>query len=284
MPDYKLDHAISFHRTFSLNRPAITQILFALHTFSSLDQDETVIYQYLRTHTSLGTVQIASFFQYAKRIGFVGHDYRLTRLGLSILRYDKSISSLASQWVAHYHIASPHNVGVPFWHYLTTEVIAQGYRLHRNSILAALSRALTAGGCTVSSRTIRTAVTVFLGSYTKPDGLDRLRLLQPVGRDEYLVQRPAPVPLWTFAYALVDYWTHAWGDRLSVNLNELLTPGGLGSIFFLGAQQLEDLLERLRHEGLLDLYRVAPPFQVVRRWPDGILPSILERMYAEPGT
>ncbi|ACM06655.1 hypothetical protein trd_A0104 (plasmid) [Thermomicrobium roseum DSM 5159] len=183
----------------------------------------------------------------------------------------------------HYHLSAPQGPGPWFWHYLVTRVLKPGYEISGHHLAQELAHALREhGGTRLQERTIRTTATVFIGSYAKPEGLSAIRLLQQVGRDRYLVRQPEPVPLWVFAYALVDTWRQLWPDRVTVNLASLFEPGGLSSIFFLDEASVDQLVVSLAREGLIDLYRVAPPYQLVRRWEGDPRGQILERVYEHP--
>ena len=266
---------MTFHETFSLNRPALTSVIdVAYRQGGRLDLES------IRKHTTLGTRYVLAMPRYGIACG-VFADSRLTCFGEAVAAMDLDLITLTTQWLMHYHLSAPHGPGPWFWHYLVTRVLRVGQQITPRDLAEEIAEALRdREGKQLRGRTIRSAATVFIGSYAKTEGLHQLRLLRKVGSGQFAVTQPEPVPLWTFAYALVDYWTHQWGDRATVNLSDLFEPGSLPSIFFLDAPMVENLLVALRQENLIDLYRVAPPYQLVRKWGPDAPRLILERAYA----
>jgi hypothetical protein len=266
-----------FHESFSLNRPAMASILALTKTFGSVPNFATI-----KRETVLGNNYIKAMPRYAQGCGLVTAD-SLTVLGNHIAKADPTLSCLSTHWLMHYHLSAPQGPGPWFWHYLVTRVLKPGYEISGHHLAQELAHALREhGGTRLQERTIRTTATVFIGSYAKPEGLSALRLLQPVGKNRYLVRQPEPVPLWVFAYALVDTWRQLWPDRVTVNSASLFEPGGLSSIFFLDESHVDQLVVSMAREGLIDLYRVAPPYQLVRRWEGDPRGQILERVYEHP--
>ncbi len=272
----KVDHfGISFHRTFALRRAALWEVIQALMEGNTISSDN------LRRSTNLGTIQVEAYRRYVYRSGLIDEDGQFTIFGNIVSSKDSSLSTLTTQWLMHYHLSAPHGPGPWFWHYLVTRVLRVGQQITPRDLAEKIAQALRdREGKQLRERTIRSAATVFIGSYAKTEGLHQLRLLRKVGSGQFAVTQPEPVPVWAFAYALVDYWTHQWGDRATVNLSDLFEPGSLPSIFLLDAPMVENLLVALRQENLIDLYRVAPPYQLVRKWGPDAPRSILERAYA----
>jgi hypothetical protein len=94
----------------------------------------------------------------------------------------------------------------------------------------------------------------------------------------YRVLEPDPPSAWAFGYALLHYWRSQFGDQLTINLDELYKEDGLGAIFLCGAGRVNRLLTILQAEGFLDLFRVAPPYQVVLLRSDP--QDLLHKMYS----
>lgn len=83
------------------------------------------------------------------------------------------------------------------------------------------------------------------------------------------------------AYSLADYWEHHWQGQVTIHLAELTQPGGWASLFWMDGGTAGQQLQRLKERGVIDLYRVAPPYQVVRLWQEKDV--FLERAYARAG-
>lgn len=93
----------------------------------------------------------------------------------------------------------------------------------------------------------------------------------------YSVEEPEPPPVWAFAVALLDYCQYQFPGQVTINLDALYAEGGLTSIFMVGAGRINRYLRILQQAGLVDVFRVAPPYQVVLLNPD---PSFaLARLY-----
>ena len=270
MPTQKLKP--TFHRTFSLSRPSIQQIL------SLANAGYPITKQALAQRTTLGTIYQESMPRYARGCGLLDEHKQLTSFGQLVADHDLDMAQLHTQWLMHYHLASPHGPGPAFWNYLVTTYFRSGNIFTGNEIsehIGAFTWENT--GKEMSPRSLRATATVFLGTYYKPDGLGSLGILSKIEKDQYRVQGVFPPDPWVIAYALLDYWQAHYGDRLTINLNDLTTTGGFASLFVLSEQQMEQILDRLQQENILDLYRVAPPYQVVLLQTD---PNIaLEKLY-----
>ena len=62
-----------------------------------------------------------------------------------------------------------------------------------------------------------------------------------------------------------------------MNLDDLTARGGLGSIFLMGSGRMNSYLQRLQRKGVVDIFIVSPPYQVVLQETDE--QGILERLY-----
>lgn len=239
----------------------------------------------LRERTTLGANYIKSMPRYAFGSGVLAGTMRartvLTAFGEQVRLHDPNLDHIVTQWLIHYHLSSPHGPGPAFWNHLVTHSLRIGDELQRGEVAGEIARiAEEDTGKQLATRTAQSTATVFLGTYAKSDGLGSLGVLKPVDTGNgvvYQVQEPVPLPLWSFAYALADYWEGIWGQQVTINLSELTEPGGLANIFSIGSEQLEQALGQLRDQGVLELYRTAPPYQVVRLWTDKN--TLFERIY-----
>lgn len=103
--------------------------------------------------------------------------------------------------------------------------------------------------------------------------------MAPPDKGRYLVLDPIPPSVWVFGLALLDFWRARYGfDRLTINLDDLSAPGGLRDIFLISGGRINQYLRRLQEEGYVEVYRLAPPYQVVLRRHDEA--PLLEKLYA----
>lgn len=262
-----------FHETFSLSRPAIEAILSTLNTEETL----TSLHTTLRNQTHLGTNYIKAMPRYARGCGLVSAGNRLTAFGAHVVKFDPLMKSDSTQWLMHYFLSAPHGPGPLFWHEFVRTQFRYGQEFTKSSLAEQLidfvdtqeAKELKAGSATSTAN-------IFVGTYEKDDALGRLSIIEKVD-DRYRVLDPDPPSIWAFAVALLDFWQYQFPHRVTINLDELYTDGGLTSIFMIGEGRLNRYLRSLQQEGIVDVFRVAPPYQVVLLNPD--LSFVLDRLY-----
>jgi hypothetical protein len=267
---------LTFHRTFYLNTSRLAAVLDV-----AVNEQGRVDAAFLRQKTNLGTIQIEAMPRYARGCNLLGHgSFAATPFGQLAYEHDSALIHPATQWLMHYHLSAPHGPGPQFWHYLVIETLRIGDLVSPSTIEAGIARSLEVQGVPVpGDRALGSTASAFLGSYSKPDGLSAIGLLAPLKGGSYRVQAtPFPPPM-AVAAALADYWAGPLGGRATVDLDELARPGGFFSLFFLGTEQINAQLQALQRARLVEVNRLAPPFQVVRLWDDPAV--VVARLYEE---
>ncbi len=263
--------SLTFHRTFSLSCSSIAKVLRVAQQISGFKQSD------LAASTDLGTIYQEAMPRYAQRAGLLDAKNHLTLLGRFVVEHDPALDKAGTQWLLHYHLSAPHGP-TTFWHYLVKRRFLPGNVFTSAELSADLTDFLrNTAGKDPAPRSVRSTVTVFTGTYTKSDGLRRLSLLSEEDKETYRVASPAPPPMWALGYALAEYWQAHYGQRLTVNLADL-SGENLAGLFMLGEVSFTELLAQLKQEGMVDLYRIAHPYQVVLLQPS--LEIALERLYA----
>ena len=273
---------VAFHDSFPLSRLMMAQVLreFA-NVPNTVDLSPGPKRKVLlRETTQLGTRQVLSVSDYAFGGGLLDSRYHLSRFGHQVLARDPLLETDANQWLVHYHLSAPHGPGHLFWHRLVTRFFRIGDEFSSDEVMAEISSVMRElKGKEIATSTIESTKTAFLSSYLNPDGLARLGVLQPTDQNGYLVQEPDPPSPWVFGLALLDYWRATYGEnRLTINLDDLSAPGALGDIFLIGGGRINRYLQQLADEGYVEVYRYAPPYQVVLRHSDPA--PLLEKLYA----
>jgi hypothetical protein len=254
-----------FHETFALSRPSMSAVLNAI---GHRQEGNSRLFEHLRKATTLGTRYCKAMPRYLQGAGLSDRTHHLTDFGNAVLHNDPTLASDATQWLMHYHLSAPQGPGPLFWHGLVTRVLQPGRILNSMDVAQELALILREQNQKEPKpRALQSTATVFLGTYAKSDGLSALRVLEPTDGG-YRVLRPKAPPFWVLAYTLADYWQYHWPDQVTVNLAELNKPGGWASLFWLDEDALWQQLQRLQQAGVLEVYRVAPPYQVVRLWRD----------------
>lgn len=261
---------LTFHRTFSLSRSSITKVLYVAYNkpaFKSSDLDKL---------TDLGTIYQEAMPRYAKRAGLLDEKNRLTLFGRFVAEFDPQMEKSSTQWLLHYHLAAPHR-STAFWHHLVTQWFIPGNTFTAEQLVEDLTMFLQRNTVrTPAPHSVRSTITIFAGTYLKSDGLKRLGLLEESEKGSYYVPQVNPPPVWALGYALAEYWKMHYGERLTINLDDF-TGKNFAGIFLLGEEGLTELLIELKREGVIDLYRIARPYQIVLLQPG--LEFALERIY-----
>ncbi|MDW8227246.1 MAG: DUF4007 family protein [Anaerolineales bacterium] len=248
--------SLTFHRTFSLSRSSIAKVIQLAQEKPGFKQVD------LAQNTDLGTIYQEAMPRYAYRAGLLDEKNHLTLFGRYAARHDPALEKPGTQWLLHYHLAAPHRP-TAFWHHLVVRRFLSGNVFTAVDLITDLSDFLRReAGKEPAPRSVRSTITVFIGTYLKNDGLNRLRLLEEIGQDTYRVSAPSPLPVWALGYALAEYWQAHYGARLTVNLDDF-TGDCFAGLFFLGEASLIESLIQLKQEGMIDLYRIAHPYQVV---------------------
>lgn len=280
MPTQRL--YLTFHETFALSLPSVAQILDLAQEYAG-----NLTVPKIRTETGLGNVYAIVMPRYARGCGLIRFgSHTVTAFGKVVSKCDPNLAHPATLWLMHYHMSAPHGPGPAFWSHLVTARLPYGRDVSGPEIASALSDYLAeqSGGLQLQDRSIRSSATVFLGSYVKSDGLGRLGLLHESSRGlpkskVYTVSQPQSPPLGAVAYALADYWNANYGDRTTVSLSDVANEDGFARIMWMDGSRVESVLDSLRRLGVLDIYRVAPPYQVARLWSNKA--ELLDRLYSE---
>jgi len=265
----------SFHRTFSLVRPAVTQVLELAEEAQTkgLNLNNRVV----REKSSLGTIYVESMPRYATGAGLLDFARHLTRFGQYALNHDRLLEHQGTQWLMHYYLSAPQGPGPAFWHHLVSNFFYVGHEFSKTQVERQITTFVAQDeGRTLAERTLSTAATIFLGTYLKSDGLGKLGLLTQLPDERYQVTEPVSPPPWAVAYALLDYWEAHFQDQLTVSLDLLTAPGGFTALFLMDQHNFNEVLRVLQAERYVEVYRVAPPYQVVllRRDPEPLLQTL----------
>jgi len=269
-----------FHESFSLSRPSLTQVLRAVNSapvnvdFKSKTKREA----YFDEHMTLGANYVISMPNYCRGSGLLDFEYRLSLIGKRILISDPLLEQTSTQWLMHYHLSAPLGPGPAFWHELVKTRFRSGDEFSAQEIADQIGEFFEREeGKPLAARSARSTATIFLGTYTRTDGLGNLGLLEAVSADRYRVLDPEPPATWVTAFALLHWWESLYKEQVTLNLNELYGDQGITQLLMIGKGRLNNSLEEMQQEGILELFRIAPPYQVVLLHRDEDL--ILRKLY-----
>jgi hypothetical protein len=263
---------LTFHRAFALCRDTLRQVLEVAVEYGSVS-DET-----LRRHSTLGTIQVESARNYAKGVGLLSLDEQVTSFGNLVYNYDRGMSYEKTQWIMHYHIASPHRCGPAYWKHVIQKFTHANETLTRQVLADEIGRfVLQEENRRIEAGSLLKTATAVLGSYENDDALFGIRFWDG-NAGIYSVSEPIPLDTSVFAYALADYWFHNWDNRLSVNKSDVTGADGPAALFLLRSGETNQMLREMQGMGLVRLESAIPPYAVFRLWehPD----QLLERVYA----
>ncbi|MDP1624522.1 MAG: DUF4007 family protein [bacterium] len=269
MPD---KFVISFHESFSISRESLKQIL------RNAQENNGKFSKKFLINTPLGTNYQKAMPRYAFRSGLLDKNNSLTIFGQHVAKRDLALEKSETQWLLHYHLASPHGA-TSFWNRLVRKYFLVSNSFNDEDLISYLTDLLKIeANKSPAPRSIRSTITAFTGTYLKTDGLRRLNLLQETVQNTYRVQSTDTPPIWALGYALTEYWSAHYGAQLTIDLDDLI-KGDFAAIFLLGEERLTNLLLELKQEGMIDLYRTSRPYQVVLLQPNP--EYALQRIYKE---
>jgi hypothetical protein len=255
---------LTFHRTFSLVRPAIGQVVTLA---AALNRGEfgnaELTKDLLRENSGLGTIYVEAMPRYARGSGLLDDKNHLTMFGEFASVSDGLLEYPDTQWLMHYFLSADSGSGPLFWHQLCSTHFRVGNRFTRQRITGDIADIYErSAGQPASPSALKSTTTIFLGTYTKFDGLGNLGILYQEG-DQYVVTQPDAPSAWAFGYALIDDWERHHAGKLSINLDELTKARGLGSLFLMDESAVNAALSELQRAGVVDLYRSARPYQLL---------------------
>lgn len=176
----------------------------------------------------------------------------------------------------HYYLSAPQGPGPSFWHEAITRLFFIGNIFTSEDLVEAIGNHIwQTENRILAKRGVQSTATVFLGTYLKPEGLNKIHILETTDSGRYRVCEPAPAPIWVIACALVDYWLANYPDRLGISLDTLADSSFL-KIFLMGKSRLMEVLQAMQEVGYVELHRTAPPYQVVlvRQDTEGLLKKL----------
>lgn len=264
---------ITFHRTFSLNRPAIGQILRIQN-----DRKATggISRKELNEKSNLGSIYLESMPRWAWGSGLLNYDKSSSKFGSYSYQFDPLTEQLGTQWLMHYFLSAPQGPGPSFWHEAVIRLFFTGNIFTGEDLIEAIGNHIwQTENRILAKRGVQSTATVFLGTYLKPEGLNKIHILETTDSGRYRVCEPAPAPIWAIGCALVDYWLANYPDRLGISLDTLADSSFL-KIFLMGKSRLMEVLQAMQEAGYVEIHRTAPPYQIVlvRQDTEGLLKKL----------
>ncbi|MBN2257972.1 MAG: DUF4007 family protein, partial [Anaerolineaceae bacterium] len=194
-----------FHETFPLSRQSLFQIINVTNESTCIENmRQTEREGLFQQQTSLGTRYIKAMPRYALGCGFINSNYRLSNFGKYALKHDNLLDQIGTQWLMHYHLSAPHGPGALFWHEIVSKRFYSGCIFSADDLVEQIGNYIwQTEKKKLSQRSVRSTATVFVGTYTKPEGLGKLRFLEATDNCRYRVREPAPAPIWAIGYALI---------------------------------------------------------------------------------
>jgi hypothetical protein len=266
----------TFHRTFSLIRSAVSQVLRAAQQaegngLAKLDGKG------ITDLTSLGSIYIEAMPRYGKGSGLLNDKNFLTGFGKIVVSNDLHMDQVSTQWLVHYHMSAPHGPGPIFWNQVISKFFYPGNLFSGEDVADFIGNFyFDAKNKVLSTKAVKSSATIFLGTYTKPEGLGKLKLLEITDSGRYRVQSPVIPTAWVIGYALLDFWKAQYPDRIGVSLDVLMNSG-FPQLFLMAKSDLDEVLRIMQENQYVDVHRTAPPFQVMLLRQDQ--ESILEKIY-----
>jgi hypothetical protein len=266
---------LTFHRSFSLNRPAMRQVLDiaidgAKGGKSKLSRKD------IRENSQLGTIYVEAMPRWAWGAGLLDQDKSLALFGKYASLYDPLLEQAGTLWLMHYHLSAPHGPGPAFWNEIISTTFFSGNIFSSDDLVEQIGNFIWRTDNRITAkRGVQSTATIFLGTYTKPEGLAKLHLLDGTDSGRYRVCEPVVAPVWAVGCALLDFWEAHYPGRLGVGLDTLQDSGFL-KLFLIGKSDFNEVLQSLQEAGFIEVHRTAPPAQVVllRQDQEGLLQKL----------
>lgn len=267
-----------FHESFSISRQSIIQIIRAISqnsNFANLSQSERE--KIFQEQTSLGSRYIKAMPRYAIGTGMINTKYMLRPFGNLVLNNDQLLDNIGTLWLMHYHLSAPHGPGPTFWNDLVVNNFFANNVFSTDEISEKIRDFIWGTENKIlSARSVRTSATVFLGSYTKPEGLGKLRIINITKSGRYHVNDPTTPPVWAVGYALLDYWQTHYPGRITTSL-DTLHNSEFPKLFMLGKADFEAVLLAMQEAKYIEFHRSIQPYQIVLLRQDN--EPLLKRLY-----
>jgi hypothetical protein len=301
----------SFHQTLSFDR---SRLLTLLEIFAEEDASESGLTKSQageRNAGRFGKPMVEAMVDFGRGCGFLAPAasgtstrsavrFALTDLGKSVLSDDPSMTSVDTQWLMHGFMAGQRGPGPAFWNFMFGQALGPGDLLGRGYLEESVGSGIDETERAPRNReaAVTSALNCFVGFYATRGGLSALQILETVADGVGIEQPPSiggrgskqlrvrmdapPISAAAFGVLLIDFWRRNYPDRLTIGFDALHEDGAIARVLLLGRRDVEALLGELRTLGLVDLYTVAPPFQVVRRWEDDAAATaqLVDRVYA----
>ncbi len=251
---------VTFHRTFALNRPAIQQVISIV---SEKRNSSKVSQKEFLENSNMGSIYIEAMPRWARGCGLLDGANKITAFGTYSFKFDPLLEQPSTQWLMHYHLSAPHGPGPIFWYNLINKIFYIHNIFSPESLQETIGNIIWVEENKIfSKRAVQSTGTIFTGTYLKPEGLNKLHLLESTESGRYRVCEPTLAPIWAIALAFVDYWEAQYPGRLGVGLDTLIESDFL-KIFFIGKSEFMEVMEAMQEEGYVSIHRTAPPFQIV---------------------
>jgi len=267
-----------FHEKFSLTRQAIYQIVKTIDANPNVSKlKKTELQKLFVEQTSLGPNYIKSMPQYAKGSGILNFDNTLSSLGKCTALYDPLYEQLGTQWLMHYHLSAPYGPGPTFWNNLVSKLFFVRNIFSGDDVIEQIGDFIwQTENKILALKGVKSTSNIFLGTYTKPEALGKLRLLELLGSGHYRVCEPNKAPVWAVGYALIDFWEAFYAGRVGIGL-DTLQESDFPKLFMMGKSELDDVLQALQEIRYVEVHKTAPPHQVLLLRQDSDL--LLKKLY-----
>jgi len=254
----------TFHRTFPLVRSALSQVLeLAVKTVESDGENAKLPRSKIQQSTSLGTIYVEAMPRYCRGAGLLKKNYLPTYFGYYAYKHDQLLELTGTQWLMHYFLSSPNGSGPAFWNHVILKRFYLGSTFTRDTIVEDIGNFIwQIENKVLNKNDVGATATIFLGTYTKPEGLGKLHILEVTESGRYRVREGATAPAWAVGFALLDFWEAQYPGRISVGLNTL-HESNFAKLFMIGKADLEAVLRTLQEANYIEIHRTAQPFQVV---------------------
>ncbi|GHO75229.1 hypothetical protein KSD_30000 [Ktedonobacter sp. SOSP1-85] len=204
--------------------------------------------------------------------------YKLTPFGKLVYQYDPALTDRGTQWILHYYLATKRDEASDAWYILINKYIPFNSKVnieHFRSFFADLMGSNTKNQSALI-KDPRTALT----TYTRPEALAQLRILEKLDNTTFCVRQPVSPPTLVVGFMLLDWWQYHYDETNTLSFSQLgREEESIGRLCLADAGQVRQWITALTGLGYLSFSETQ--HEPVHRLYQDRPVSLLERYYTQ---
>jgi hypothetical protein len=264
----------AFFQKFSLRRDRLAGILRAVAANPYASSIE------IGTEMGVNPYMVEGFEGWLYKTGLAtktGRQYVLSSFGIQASTYDPTLTDPGTLWLLHFYLTTHHAERAEVWYRFFNEYASPYQTFTRDEWLSAITRMIA--DVPKNKAGLVKDPTELLNTYTRPEALGDLGLIQKIGKDSYGLGGTNP-PLLVAAFMLFDTWERRFSHADTVRLSQICQESEfIGKVCVADRERVHTILNQLQSLGLLVLADTQHE-PVTRRFREP-LNDLLEQYYGQ---